>query len=603
MSTLASHLIYVAAIPVLAVASCIFYRKVNHGLSRSAIHQQSTRLSIASVLALAPSVAAAPEALSAQLIAAASFCLIQAVSYPLIHHLSHRRTSPDYDNFMDIAFGLYLYGILSSLIIAGSLTDLSAVTGVLAALIECGILLWAVFQWGYFILYKNAIDIRGMKIFYETHYNEVIEFGRSFHPIKLVIFLTALVSLLTGIFLINLLPAPATATGCVATGCVIFAVAGGIAFMAFYGHRSPFRRIGLSELYLNVADYARNNRRYLDEQRRRLDRLSVAPLKSDTTSPRTILLIIGESASRDHMSAFTPMEHDTTPWMRSMAEKNEMLIFPNAYSCAMHTVETLERALTQRNQYNNIPFLEAPSIIDVARKLGYRIHWYSNQGHLGANDTPVTLVAETSDVAKWTHQQLNKVQYDETLLEFLQELDPAVNNLLVVHLKGSHFNFLNRYPSDRTVWGEPGVQDNIPNFHNSLLYTDSVIRSIYDYCRKRLSLYAMVYLSDHATIPSRQRTVDFDGFGHVRIPLAVWLSEAFRREHPERTSALSDNRNRFFTNDLLFELMCGIFDITSPAFDESASLASYSYRFTPETLLTFNGTIHITDDPTLKNKA
>ena len=63
---------------------------------------------------------------------------------------------------------------------------------------------------------------------------------------------------------------------------------------------------------------------------------------------------------------------------------------------------------------------------------------------MGCADTPVTLVAENSDVAKWTKQELNKVQYDQSLLEFMDELNPEVNNLLVLHLKGNHFNYSNR---------------------------------------------------------------------------------------------------------------------------------------------------------------
>lgn len=71
----------------------------------------------------------------------------------------------------------------------------------------------------------------------------------------------------------------------------------------------------------------------------------------------------------------------------------------------MVTVNSLERALTECNQYNDKEFFDSVSIVDMAHKLGYKVHWYSNQGHLGAFDTPVTLVADTSDVARWTDQQ------------------------------------------------------------------------------------------------------------------------------------------------------------------------------------------------------
>ena len=32
------------------------------------------------------------------------------------------------------------------------------------------------------------------------------------------------------------------------------------------------------------------------------------------------MLVLGESATRDYMSAFSDVEEDTTPWMRTMLE-------------------------------------------------------------------------------------------------------------------------------------------------------------------------------------------------------------------------------------------------------------------------------------------
>ena len=52
---------------------------------------------------------------------------------------------------------------------------------------------------------------------------------------------------------------------------------------------------------------------------RRLKDLNVRPLGKPFGKPSTIMMVIGESASRDYMSAFTKMDHDTTPWMRGMA--------------------------------------------------------------------------------------------------------------------------------------------------------------------------------------------------------------------------------------------------------------------------------------------
>jgi heptose-I-phosphate ethanolaminephosphotransferase len=188
----------------------------------------------------------------------------------------------------------------------------------------------------------------------------------------------------------------------------------------------------------------------------RLKDLQVTPQKPVFDKPSTILLIIGESESRDYMSAFSECEYDTTPWLKAKKEDPHFLLFPNSYSCIAHTVSCLERALTEFNQYNDKQFYTSCSIIDIAHKAGYTTSWYSNQGHLGCADTPVTLVANTSQTAKWTKQNLNQVQYDEALLEYLEEVNPQKNNFVVIHLKGNHFNFINRYPSQFTKWGTPG---------------------------------------------------------------------------------------------------------------------------------------------------
>lgn len=594
------YAIYIVAIPILALLSTLIYRSFNKGLSSSARHQQLTRLSIASAIALAPSAIAAFQMTGILPWLTALLCATVALTYPLLYHLSYRATSPDYDNFMDIALGLYLYGLLSALQIAGDAFGIAVATNLIVAIVDICLLLALIFQWGYYLLYGNAIDVRGMKIFYETHYNEVIEFGRSFSPARLTIFLLLLVAVIAAIVATAFIQQPVAIAHSTIIGLIAAAAAVAISFLTFSGRHSPWRRCGLVSLYLDVKDFNQRNRMYLSGQRQRLESLDVEPLGKHSAHPSTILLVIGESASRDHMSAFTPMDRDTTPWLSDMARNHGCILFKNSYSCAMHTVEALERALTQRNQYNNLPFLDAPSIVDIAHKLGYRVHWYSNQGHLGANDTSVSLIAETADVARWTHQQLGKVQYDHTLLDFLDELDPSRDNFLVVHLKGSHFNFLNRYPAEATVWGTPGVQDDAINYLNSIRYTDGVLHKIYNYCVDSLNLQAMVYFSDHATVPDRHRSPNFDGFGHVRIPLAVWLSDEYRANHPYRASALQANADKYFTNDLAFELLCGLLDIRSSAFDESASLASETYRFSPADLLTYNATIPITADPTPK---
>lgn len=581
----------------LAALGTAFYRGVSVGLSSSSKHQQLTRVSVGALIAMVPWFIAGALPTGAPVITAAAVSLLWSVTYPLLYHISNKRRSSEYDNQMDIVLGMYAFGFLSALLLGLGSCRVAGV--LLAGVAEAVMMALVLAQWVYYFLYKEAVDFKGMTIVQATNINEVFEFARSFSVVGTAGVLLLLVAVTVSPALIGLLWDGASVGMplwmSVAEGVAACAIVG---FM-FAGRRSPVRRCGLVSLYLVILDYRRKNSRYSEKSRERLAYLRAEAKVADEPSPRTIMMVIGESANRDFMSAFTPLDRETTPWLSELKNTENTILFPNAYSCAMVTVNSLERALTECNQYNGKEFFDSVSIIDMAHKLGYKVHWYSNQGHLGAFDTPVTLVADTSDVARWTDQQLNKVPYDESLLSFLDEVDPMANNFVVVHLKGSHFNFANRYPSEKTQWTpRKGEDANVVNYLNSIHYTDEVLHRIHEYGVKRLNLDAMVYFSDHATIPDRTRTPGFMGFGMTRIPLFVWLSDRYRALHQMRYGALQANAMKYFTNDLAYELMCGVFDVRSDNFDETNSLASPQYKYTRDMLLTYDGAVRIADDDT-----
>ena len=307
-------------------------------------------------------------------------------------------------------------------------------------------------------------------------------------------------------------------------------------------------------------------------------------------------MIIGESASRDYMNAFSNINKNTTPWLSNKINNKNYILFPNAYACKDMTVPVLECALTERNQYNGKKFFNSCSIIDIAKKAGYKTYWFSNQGHIGCAETAITLVANTADTAEWTKQNLNQTQFDEALLENLQQVNPNENNFIVLHFMGSHFNFINRYPQSFARFSKPNKYDLIPNYLDSIAYTDHVIKKITEFAQQNLNLQALVYFSDHATIPDKRRSPKFAGFATVRIPMFVYLSDEYINKYPYTYSTLQQHKNKFFTNDLVYDFMCGILNIKSNHYDETNSLASKNYKYSREMLKTDLGNKWIKDD-------
>lgn len=449
-------------------------------------------------------------------------------------------------------------------------------------------------QWVYYYLYRTCVTEDGMMMIQETHYNEIIEYFKSF-SVGFNIITFALVAGLYALFIWANLEYTSVM---LALWQIIF-LAGLSLVLGIYlwkKRKGVFIRTGIVELYFDIKEYFETTMLYQTNMKERIKDLEVTPSVPEFKEPSTIILVIGESASRDYMSAFTDYEHETTPWLSAKKQDSHFILYPNSYSSIPHTVSSLERALTEFNQYNDKQFYTSCSIIDIAHKAGYTTHWYSNQGHLGCADTPVTLVANTSGTAKWTKQNLNEVQYDEMLLEYLDEIDPTKNNFVVVHLKGNHFNFINRYPQSFAKFSEPGKYDLINNYIDSIAYTDYILQKIWEYGKEKLNMQAMLYFSDHATIPDKRRSPDFGGFGTVRIPMFTYFSDNYIEKYPETYQALLDNKNKYFTNDLAYELVCGILNIKSNHYDETNSLASPLYKYTRDMLKTNLGQRSLSED-------
>ena len=185
------------------------------------------------------------------------------------------------------------------------------------------------------------------------------------------------------------------------------------------------------------------------------------------------------------------------------------------------------------------------------------------------------------------------------ILNFLDEVDPTKNNFVILHFMGSHANYLSRYPASATQWGEPGVEDLMLNYYNSLHYTDSVLKEIYNYGREKLNLEAMIYFSDHGCVPNKRRKSYFTGFGTVRIPLSIHFTDSYINHHKERFEAFKANKDKYFTNDLTYEMVCAMFDIESNNFNPSNSIGHSEYKYTKEMLKTDCGAIPLTDEDKL----
>ena len=578
----------------------LFYVSVSHGLGHKAEYLQLRRFIPCAILAVLPVALANVQLTSPMFLTSFIIGIAWIITYPLLYFITYRKNSSDFGFHLDTVFGLYVIGWLTSLkILVINFNLLPFVFLPVIATIEFFIFLIPVAQWIYYYLYDSCINENGITLIQETYINETIEFIKSFSFLFNISVATLSIAAYA-IFLQANLILSSINLNIIYVG-IIFAVA---AFLTYYlwkngataKKQGVFVRTGIIELYLDVKKYLKSIHLYKENLNERVKNLEVTQNGEPFDKPSTIIMVIGESESRDYMSAFTDYPVETTPWLSAKKTDKHFILFPNAYSCIASTAPCLSNALTEINQYNNKEFYSSCSVIDIAHKAGYTTHWYSNQGNLGDSSTAVTIIANTCRTSKWTKQNLNQVQYDEALLDYLDEVDPTKNNFVVIHLKGNHFNFINRYPQSFAKFSEPEKYDLIPNYIDSIRYTDYILQKIWEYGKQKLNLQAMLYFSDHAVIPDKRRSPNFDGFGTVRIPMFTYFSDEYIEKHSNIIFALTANRYKYFTNDLIYELVCGILDIQSNHYDETNSLASSQYKFTKDMLKTALGKKWIKDD-------
>nr|WP_302520414.1 sulfatase-like hydrolase/transferase [uncultured Allisonella sp.] len=273
-----------------------------------------------------------------------------------------------------------------------------------------------------------------------------------------------------------------------------------------------------------------------------------------------VFLIIGESANRDHMKAFNPeyME-ETTPWQSVMRNKQEFFFFPKTYACFTQTAQTIRRMITGMNQYNHQSPDYLVTLIDAAKAAGYTTWWCANHK---ANDYQTGYIMQTADHVVEVPAPTGD---DAQLLDVMDTIPQEGHHFVVLHIMGSHLRYGDRYPT-----GFPVIPGN----------------------NKKISEYDTSHSED---MKYTHGTGHFT-FDMTRIPLWIYLSPSYQQKHKEKAESLRRHESCVFTNDLVFDTLCGLIGADNYGRTEAYDLSSPSYALTEKEALTMHGKMHIAED-------
>lgn len=329
-----------------------------------------------------------------------------------------------------------------------------------------------------------------------------------------------------------------------------------------------------------------------------LAKLQVTPGEPlDPDKPGTVIVVIGESANRDHHKAFnSKYPAETTPWLSKEKDTGDFYLFDKAYSNYPMTAQALSMFLTGVNQYNHQKPEDTITMVDIANKLGYDTYWISNQTPSSGN-VALALSARLTKADKWTKPTGGD---DMKVLPYIEEIPKDKNNFIIVHLEGSHDRYRDRVPAGFEGVNVAGHSETENEYDTSVMYTDHVLSEIFNYAKDNLNLKAMVYCSDHGEDMkyfhgSSQFTWDM-----VRIPFWIYLSPSYAKDNPEIAKELKNHEHSIFTNDLMFDTVCGLLKAPNNFYGSEYDLTSSSYSLTADKALTRHGERRIEEDPEMK---
>ena len=222
-----------------------------------------------------------------------------------------------------------------------------------------------------------------------------------------------------------------------------------------------------------------------------------------------IVVVIGESASKHHMSVYG-YEHETTPFLNALSLKKFTFV-ANAIAPANQTRFAIPMELTNAKADNFKKFFSSFSLVSYLKEVNYKTYWISNQAKVGKYDTYVTTMADEADETDIVNQNFGSSKPDSVLLDHLPDLNTTSEKQAVfIHLMGSHFQYKDRYDAQHILFKHP--QGIVEEYDNSIYYTDYILSKIFTFFQKKKKPFLFVYFSDHAEIVSKKK------HGHGFLP-------------------------------------------------------------------------------------
>ena len=318
--------------------------------------------------------------------------------------------------------------------------------------------------------------------------------------------------------------------------------------------------------------------------------------------PEQIVLILGESFQRSH-SSLCGYDKLTNPLLGGMRDDSLLFVYKNITSVATTTIPSIKSIMTGYidDMCDSIEWFKCLTLLEIIHNAGYKTYWCSNQCKSGLWDNEVGGFADLCDEQYFLNtgkelaplKERRRGDYDANLIAVVKDyklLNKNEKAFYVVHMRGSHFLYNERYPESYSRFKPEDYLQSSPHlpaesrkimseYDNSILYNDSVVYEIMNIFKDENAI--VLYLSDHGedVFDSSDNFAGHSINGNEiservgrEIPLMLYTTFSFREKHPELQQRIENAVNRPYRTD---SVMYTIMDVAGV---ETVNGVSYKHK-------------------------
>jgi lipid A ethanolaminephosphotransferase len=292
-----------------------------------------------------------------------------------------------------------------------------------------------------------------------------------------------------------------------------------------------------------------------------------------------LVLVLGESARGQNFSLNGYHRATNEP-----LEDFEILSYRHVNSCGTSTFHSISCIFSHmdRESFQPLASTNSSNLLYILQKFQFYIRWSSNNGGCNGVCNRVKYISTSG---------LSLGEYDEFLTNdfkrVLRTNFSQQNILLILHQKGSHLPYQEKYPDSfekfkPTCKESPEnctLEEILNSYDNSIYYTSYNIASLIEILQNNDNYNTLLwYVSDHGDAPGENgfwaHPIPYDIAPSVvkEVPMLLGISREFATEFYLDRDCLHKKLNDQLSHDNIFHSILGLFGIKSNYYNKNLDI-------------------------------